>query len=72
MARLLVRAGGALDPHGGMPRDMRLSYSPKKRALKAAVETMIGWDPERILLAHGRWYETDGAAELRRAFAWLL
>jgi hypothetical protein len=54
-----------------MPRDMRMSYRNKK-ALRQAVETMIAWDPERIVLAHGRWYERDGAAELKRAFSWLL
>jgi hypothetical protein len=25
-----------------------------------------------VILAHGRWYERDGADELRRAFRWLL
>jgi hypothetical protein len=33
---------------------------------------MLGWDPERIVLAHGRWYEANGSAELRRAFRWVL
>ena len=54
-----------------MPRDMRLSYRDKRR-LRGAVETMIGWNPERIVLAHGRWYDRNGAGELRRAFRWLL
>jgi hypothetical protein len=33
---------------------------------------MLAWNPQRIILAHGRWYERDGAAELARAFAWAL
>jgi hypothetical protein len=33
---------------------------------------MIGWAPERIILAHGRWYPRDGVAELERAFRWVL
>jgi len=70
LQRLLTWVGAAQDPHGSMPRDMRLNYS--REVLRAAVETMIGWNPERILLAHGRWYGRDGAAELRRAFSWLL
>jgi hypothetical protein len=70
--RWLVRLGGCLDPDGGMPRDMRLSFSKKKRQLREAIETMIAWMPERIIMAHGRWYDRDGAAELRRAFRWLL
>jgi len=40
--------------------------------LRAAVETMLAWNPARIIMAHGRWHETNGAAELRQAFAWLL
>lgn len=68
--RWLTRLGGVQDPDGAMPRDMRLSFS--RARLRAAVETMIAWNPERIILAHGRWYERDGAAELRRAFRWLL
>ncbi|MBS0532400.1 MAG: DUF4336 domain-containing protein [Proteobacteria bacterium] len=71
LMRWLTRFGGAQDPDGAMPRDMRISY-PDKAGLKAAVETMIGWNPERIVLAHGRWYDRDGGGELRRAFRWLL
>jgi hypothetical protein len=38
----------------------------------AGIEQMIVWNPARIILAHGRWYERDGTAELHRAFRWLL
>jgi hypothetical protein len=55
-----------------MPRDMRLTFSMDGDALRHAVDTMIAWEPERVVLAHGRWYETNGTAELRRAFRWLL
>ena len=68
--RWLTRLGHVQDPDGQMPRDMRLTFV--KPQLKAAVETMIGWNPDRVILAHGRWYEQNGAAELRRAFRWLL
>lgn len=68
--RWFIRLAGSLDPDGGMPRDMRLTYP--RQALKAAVERMIDWNPDRIIVAHGRWYEKDGPAELRRAFRWLL
>jgi hypothetical protein len=29
------------------------------------------WEPERIILAHGRWYDHDAIIELHRAFRWL-
>jgi hypothetical protein len=33
---------------------------------------MIAWNPERVVLAHGKWFDTEGVAELRRAFRWVL
>lgn len=64
--RFLIRIGGVQDPHGGMPRDMRLTYS--RQVLRRIVETMLAWKPERVIIAHGRWYEKNGTAELQRAF----
>jgi hypothetical protein len=70
--RALVRVGGAADPDGSTPHDMRFTFRRQRAALRAAAEQMLAWDPERVILAHGRWYETGGAAELRRAFRWVL
>lgn len=72
LMRWLMRVGGVRDPDGGMPRDMRFTFRQHKAALRAAVERMIAWNPERIILAHGRWYALAGTYELRRAFRWLL
>ncbi len=65
--RFFLRVAGAT---GETPRDLRLFSS--RAPLKRAVETMIAWEPERIILAHGRWYATGAVAELRRVFRWLL
>jgi len=72
LMRWLTRLGGVQDPHGSMPRDLRLTFRRHRAQLKAAIETLIAWAPERVILAHGRWYDRDAVAELRRAFAWLL
>ncbi|HTK13203.1 MAG TPA: DUF4336 domain-containing protein [Xanthobacteraceae bacterium] len=72
LMRWLTRFGGVQAPDGQMPRDMRFSFRNQKRELKAAVETMIAWNPERIIIAHGLWYDKGAAAELRRAFRWIL
>jgi hypothetical protein len=32
---------------------------------------MLAWKPEKVIMAHGRWYERGGTEELRRAFRWL-
>ena len=70
--RQLVRLSGASDPDGKAPIDMRLSFRRHRPALREAVGRMVAWDPVRVILAHGRWYERDGASELRRAFRWVL
>jgi len=70
--RQLIRLGGAADPDGKAPVDMRLSFRRRREQVRHAAERMLAWNPERIVLAHGRWYERDGSAELRRAFRWVL
>lgn len=75
--RPLLLLAGTRDPDGKAPIDMRLSFRFGEGGrgmglLRAAVEQMLAWDPERVILAHGRWYRTNGTAELRRAFRWAL
>jgi hypothetical protein len=70
--RWLTRLGGVQDPDGKMPRDLRVTFARQRPQLKRAVERMLAWRPERIILAHGRWYTSDGVTELHRAFRWLL
>ncbi|MBZ9987640.1 DUF4336 domain-containing protein [Mesorhizobium sp. BH1-1-5] len=69
--RLLVHLSGAADPDGKAPIDMQLTFFRSSQALRKAVRQMIVWAPERIIFAHGRWYEKDGVKELRRAFRWV-
>ncbi len=70
--RLLMKLGGVTDPDGKTPYDLRLTFLRHKPAFRAAIEVMLAWRPQRIVLAHGRWYPENGEAELRRAFRWLL
>lgn len=70
--RTIIRWSGAVDPDGKAPIDMRATFRHHRNAVRAAVETMIGWDPVRVIIAHGRWYDSNGTAELHRAFRWIL
>lgn len=71
-ARPLLKLGGVCDPDGKTPRDMAIGFRKRSTQLRNLIDTMIAWDPERVILAHGRWYPTNGTAELRRAFRNLL
>ncbi len=69
--RCLMKLAGIADPDGRAPLDYRLTFVGNKDEARRCAREMIGWQPERIVIAHGQWYETDGVAELRRAFRWL-
>ena len=69
--RWLLRLAGAADPDGKAPIDLRLTFVGGKDAARASFECVLCWEPERVIVAHGRPYERDGAAELRRGFRWL-
>lgn len=70
-ARPLIWLAGIDDSDGKMPPDMAWSFRDKA-ALAEDVERMIAWAPPRVILAHGRWYESNGVNELERAFRRLL
>ena len=70
--RWLMQVTGAADPDGKAPIDMQLSFIGRRSELRKAAERMLGWAPEKIILSHGRCYDTNGAAELKRAFRWIL
>lgn len=70
--RMLLRLAGNVDPDGKAPRDLQATFRHHRTALAERIERAIGWAPERIVMAHGRIYEADGVAHLRRAFRWVL
>lgn len=67
----LTRLGGVADPDGQTPRDLRLTFLGHTDEARAAVERVLAWAPERVIIAHGRWYPSDGLAELRRGLRWV-
>lgn len=68
--RPFVWIAGIDDSDGKMPPDMRLTF--RKGPLANSVQRMISWQPQRLILAHGRWYEAGAVDELRRAFRRIL
>ena len=69
--RLLARMGGVLDPDGRLPFDLRMTFRGRHKRACASLARMLDWQPEKIIVAHGRCYEENGMAELKRAFRWL-
>lgn len=66
--RPLLKLGQVGAPDGRTPRDIATSFRRSPKHLTELIETMITWDPERVVISHGRWFEKNGTAEIRRAF----
>ena len=70
--RAYARVTGTTAPRGSTPRYLRPVIRLRRRDAAAAVNRILAWEPERVVFAHGRWFERDGAERLRRSLAWLL
>ena len=67
VARLDLMTG--LEP--SVPRKFRLAFVGRRKA-SAALEWILGWPVDKVLMAHGTPVERDASAFLRRAFGWLV
>lgn len=67
----LARLDGIASPHPGAPREWRLSFRNRKMA-RAALDRILSWQPEQVVMAHGIVVRNDGVGFIRHAFGWLL
>lgn len=72
LTRLPARLIGTTAPDGRAPVYLRWVIGMKREPAARAAARLLAWNPERVVFAHGRWFERDGAAALRRSLAWLL
>ncbi|MCK1739626.1 SDR family oxidoreductase [Bradyrhizobium sp. 139] len=63
---------GVTKPDGKAPVYLRLLLRLGGRSVQSAAERLLRLSPERVIFAHGDWFETDGAELLRRSLRWLL
>jgi hypothetical protein len=70
--RLIAWLCGIYAPSGGIPPDLHLALWPKRHEVRFAYQRVLAWEPERIILSHGRCFETNGTAAIRRGFSWAL
>ncbi|RAI40974.1 hypothetical protein CH341_22660 [Rhodoplanes roseus] len=72
LARPLLALMGAMAPDGKAPAHLRFAINRRRAAARAVARELVAWQPERVIFAHGRWFEQDGSAALRRSLRWLL
>ncbi len=72
-ARPVVWFSGTDDSSGNMRPSHRWALREKdKAALAEDVECLIRWNPRRILLSHGKCFDTNAVGQLERAFRKIL
>ena len=70
--RFAAKLTGMYYPRGQIFFGMRLPLLLQKRKTRAAVQKMLSWQPERIILSHGRWFDSNASETLQRTFGWAL
>ena len=70
--RSFAKLSGMYHPRGQIFFGMRLPLFLQRSSAKAAISKIRSWQPERIVLSHGRCFEADASAVLQRIFgdAW--
>jgi Domain of unknown function (DUF4336) len=71
-SRIFGRLTGALAPDGKAPAYLRLIVRLRRAEAAAAAARVTAWGPERVIFAHGRWFERDATSALKRSLRWLL
>jgi hypothetical protein len=69
IARLVMQASAAT--RGTTARYLRVPVRLGGPEAKKAIRKIVALEPDRVIFAHGRTFESDGAAALKRAFNWL-
>jgi len=68
--RLYMQLDGLVGPNGSTPREWRLSFW-NRAAARRAKRTVLDWNPQRVIVAHGEWVRDHGREMLERALAWM-
>jgi hypothetical protein len=66
----LLILSDAIDPHGGVGIDMRLTFTNRDLA-RRSLERLLMWDFDRLIIAHGHCIQKGAKAFVERAFRWL-
>ena len=67
----LFKLGGVGYPQGGVPLDIRLSFTNRNLA-RRSLEKLLSWDFDKLIIAHGECIEKDAKEFVERAFRWLV
>ena len=67
---MLMRLDSLVGEQGSTPREWRASFL-RRGPSRAARQKVLGWEAERLLIAHGECAQTDATAIIARALSWI-
>lgn len=67
--RSSARMTGMYYPSGQLFFGMRLPFLLQRGKTRAAIKKILSWEPERIVLSHGRCFESGGTRVLKHLFS---
>jgi hypothetical protein len=67
---LVMKLAGLVGERGSTPPDWRASFLRHGPA-RAALQKVLGWNPERLLIAHGSCAQTGAADIIAAALSWI-
>ncbi len=70
MWRFLARLDGLTRDQARAPLEWRLSFLNRAPARRAR-DKVLGWNCQRVVVAHGEWPRSNGNAFLAKSFSWL-
>ncbi len=72
LMRPVARLLGVVAPGGMPPIYLRALIKLRLRSAAEGARRLLALRPERVIFAHGRWFERDGTAALRHSLRWLI
>lgn len=67
---MLMRLDSLVGEHGSTPREWRASFLRRGPA-RAARDKVLGWNAERLLIAHGECTQTEASTIIAEALNWI-
>ena len=72
MMRIAGRMAGVLAPDGKAAIYLRALIKARRDQAAPAAAQLLAWNPRTVIFSHGRWFDHDAAAQLRRSLSWLV
>lgn len=66
-----ARLVGSAAPHGKAPLYVQMAFKLGGRPAADAAMRIVALEPQRVLFAHGDWFDTNAPQRLRDALSWL-